>query len=73
MSYLHSSSHPVRVPARSYYHRTLAECETLVYPESGLAFAAFMLTSEHDEGTPMVTGGDLQEVGMFAAYLTMGV
>lgn len=73
MTYLattHQTSNALAVPPARYYHRASAWCDVLVYID-GDAHATTTVVHTHDEGAPMVTGGDLDVVGAIAAYLAM--
>ena len=64
------SDNALAVPAARYFHRAEAWNTVLVYL-AGDAHASTTVVHVHDEGAPMVTGGDLDEIGAFAAYTLM--
>lgn len=64
------SDNALAVPAARHHHRAEAWCDVLVYV-NGEAFASSTVVNIHDEGAPMVTGGDLDEIGAFAAYTVL--
>ena len=73
MTYLTNPSRPdnaLAVPAARHYHRAEARCEVLAYI-GGDVYASSIVVNVHDEGAPMVTGGDLDEIGAFAAFTVL--
>ena len=64
------SDNALAVPAAHRWHRAEARCDVLAYI-GGAAHAATTVVHSHDEGAPMVTVGDLDEVGAFAAFTVL--
>lgn len=64
------SDNALAVPAARHHHRAKAWCDILVYVD-GDAYASSTVVLVHDEGAPMVTGGDLAEIGAIAAYTVL--
>ena len=64
------SDNALAVPAARYFHRAEARCDVLVYI-GGTAHASTTVVHSHDEGAPMVTVGDLGEIGAFAAFTVL--